>query len=97
MGNGTGWLRGRWHRASPGRRVASVFAALLVSTAVVTTLGVGTQPVYPEWSEGDELLGDMRIAPEGELWSIDLGAIHGTPLPEGCRGCERSARSGATP
>jgi len=86
MGNDTGWMRGRWHRASSGRRVATVFAALLVATAVVTTLGVGTQPVYPEWSEGDQLLGDLRIAPEGELWSTDLAAIHGTPLPEGCRG-----------
>jgi outer membrane protein assembly factor BamB len=92
MEHETGRLRGRWHRASPGRRLAGLVIGLLVATALVTVLGVASQPVYPEWSDDDELLDDLRLAPSSELWSTDLAALGDPRLPAGCRGFRAAGR-----
>ena len=79
-------VRGRWHRASSGRRLVGLFTGLVVATALVAGVGTGSQPVYPDWPDGATLLGDLRQAPTREAWSTDLAALNDTPLPAGCRG-----------
>lgn len=78
-------VAGRWHRASPARRLAAVVGALAVATALVAA---GAVSVAPDYGDGRPWTGlavdDLRRSPDATGWTLDLAATLAPDAPRRC-------------
>lgn len=78
-------VAGRWHRASPGRRLVGVLGALVVASTLVAA---GAVSVAPHYGDGRPWTGlavdDLRRSPDATGWTLDLAATLAPDAPRRC-------------
>jgi len=84
-----------WRGRSRVGRLAVAGAALVVATALVTSLGVAARPRWAPLVTAAVAVDDLRSEPDATLWRTDLGDALGLDFSDRCTALDVAADLGA--